>query len=111
MVSPFTTQLNMDMQDPSAESSEIAKEEQLVEEKSAVFKKELGLTDLVLTQILFIVGLPWVGVAAKQGPSHVVLWLAAIALFYIPSAVVVIYLNRAMPLEGGTYCVQLAGSQ
>jgi len=29
MVSPFTTQLNMDMQDPSAESSEIAKEEQL----------------------------------------------------------------------------------
>jgi amino acid transporter len=103
MVSPFTTQLNMDMQDPSAESSEIAKEEQLVEEKSAVFKKELGLTDLVLTQILFIVGLPWVGVAAKQGPSHVVLWLAAIALFYIPSAVVVIYLNRAMPLEGGLY--------
>jgi len=93
----------MDMQDPSAESSEIAKEEQLVEEKSAVFKKELGLTDLVLTQILFIVGLPWVGVAAKQGPSHVVLWLAAIALFYIPSAVVVIYLNRAMPLEGGLY--------
>jgi amino acid transporter len=103
MVSPFTTQLNMDMQDPSAESSEIAKEEQLVEEKSAVFKKELGLTDLVLTQILFIVGLPWVGVAAKQGPSHVVLWLAAIALFYIPSALVVIYLNRAMPLEGGLY--------
>ena len=91
------------MQDPAVESSEIAKEEQLVEEKSAVFKKELGLTDLVLTQILFIVGLPWVGVAAKQGPSHVVLWLAAIALFYIPSAVVVIYLNRQMPLEGGLY--------
>ena len=70
---------------------------------SADFKKELGLRDLALTQILFIVGLPWVGVAAKQGPSHVVLWLAAIALFYIPSAVVVIYLNRAMPLEGGLY--------
>ncbi len=78
-------------------------EEQRVEQQSSVFKKELGLTDLVLTQILFIVGLPWVGVAAKQGPSHVVLWLTAILLFYIPSAVVVIYLNKQMPLEGGVY--------
>ena len=78
-------------------------EEDRVEARSSGFKKELGLTDLVLTQILFIVGLPWVGVAAKQGPSHIVLWLAAILLFYIPSAVVVIYLNRAMPLEGGLY--------
>ncbi len=84
-------------------SAEFAAEEKRVEAQSATFKKELGLSDLVLTQILFIVGLPWVGVAAKQGPSHVVLWLAAILLFYIPSAVVVIYLNRAMPLEGGLY--------
>jgi glutamate:GABA antiporter len=79
------------------------REEERVEQRSAVFKKELGLTDLALTQILFIVGLPWIGVAAKQGPSHVVLWLLAILLFYIPSAVVVIYLNKIMPLEGGLY--------
>jgi glutamate:GABA antiporter len=78
-------------------------EEDRIEAKSAGFRKELGLTDLVLTQILFIVGLPWVGVAAKQGPSHIVLWLLAIMLFYIPSAVTVIYLNRSMPLEGGLY--------
>ena len=82
---------------------EFQHEEKRVEQRSAVFKKELGLTDLALTQILFIVGLPWIGVAAKQGPSHVVLWLLAIFLFYIPSAVVVIYLNRIMPLEGGLY--------
>lgn len=82
---------------------EFREEEERVEEHSSGFKKELGLTDLVLTQILFIVGLPWVGVAAKQGPSHIVLWLGAILLFYIPSAAVVIYLNRAMPLEGGLY--------
>src|SRR5258708_2362023 len=82
---------------------EFREEEERVEQRSSGFKKELGPTDLVLTQILFIVGLPWVGVAAKQGQSHVVLWLAAIVLFYIPSAVVVIYLNRAMPLEGGVY--------
>ena len=89
--------------DNETETGEFRLEEQLVEKQSAVFKKELGLTDLVLTQILFIVGLPWVGVAAKQGPSHIVLWLAAILLFYLPSAMVVIYLNRAMPLEGGVY--------
>ncbi len=83
--------------------SEFISEEQRLEHRSDVFKKELGLTDLVLTQILFIVGLPWVGVAAKQGPSHVVLWIAAALLFYLPSALVVIYLNRAMPLEGGVY--------
>jgi amino acid transporter len=65
--------------------------------------RELGLADLALTQILFVVGLPWVGVAAKLGPSHVVFWLLAMALFYVPSAVVVIHLNRLMPLEGGLY--------
>jgi len=52
---------------------EFRQEEKRVEARSQEFKKELGLPDLVLTQILFIVGLPWVGVAAKQGPSHIVL--------------------------------------
>src|SRR6476660_2620396 len=85
------------------ESSEFASEEQRVEQQSAGFKKELKLTDLVLTQILFIVGLGWVGVAAKQGPSHIVLWIAAIMLFYIPTAFVVMHLNKAMPFEGGVY--------
>src|SRR5438067_4443906 len=74
-----------------------------VETRSAGLRKDLGVGDLTLTQILFIVGLPWVGVAAKQGPAHIVLWLAAIAFFYLPSAAVVIHLNRAMPLEGGLY--------
>jgi amino acid transporter len=70
---------------------------------SPILPRELGLTDLALTQVLFVVGLPWVGVAAKQGPSHVIFWLIAMALFYIPSAIVVIHLNRIMPLEGGLY--------
>jgi hypothetical protein len=32
-----------------------------------------------------------------------VFWLLAMVLFCLPSAVVVIYLNRLMPLEGGLY--------
>ncbi|HEX8185271.1 MAG TPA: APC family permease, partial [Blastocatellia bacterium] len=82
---------------------ELRNEEERVSARSAVFKKELGLTDLALTQILFIVGLPWVGTAGKLGPSHIIFWLLAIFLFYLPSAAVVIYLNRVMPLEGGLY--------
>jgi amino acid transporter len=93
----------MNSSDEAAISVDLQQEEERVAQHSAVFKKELGVTDLALTQILFIVGLPWIGVAAKQGPSHVILWLLAMLLFYIPSAVVVIYLNRIMPLEGGLY--------
>jgi amino acid transporter len=81
----------------------LAQEEARVEAHSAVLKKELGVRDLALTQILFIIGLTWIGVAAKLGPSHVVLWLLAIVLFYLPMAAVVIYLNQLMPLEGGLY--------
>jgi amino acid transporter len=66
-------------------------------------KRELGLWDLVLTQILFVVGLGWVGAAAKLGSSHVMFWLLAVLLFYIPSAIVVIHLSRRMPFEGGLY--------
>src|SRR6201984_3101645 len=82
---------------------ELDRAEQKVEDRSAPLKKELGLRDLVLTQILFIVGSGWVGTAAKLGQSHLFFWLLAILLFYIPQAAVVIYLNRMMPLEGGIY--------
>ena len=68
-----------------------------------LLKKELGLRDLVLTQIVFVVGTSWVGTAAKLGPSQTVYWLLAILLFYLPVAAVVIYLIKLMPLEGGLY--------
>jgi len=84
-------------------TTDLAQAEAAVEAHSASLKKELGVGDLVLTQILFIVGLTWIGVAGKLGPSHVVLWLLAIVLFYLPSAGVVMYLNKLMPLEGGLY--------
>src|SRR3954464_11164875 len=77
--------------------------EEGVEQHSTALRKPLGLRDLVLTQILFVVGSSWVGAAAKLGQSHLFFWLLAILLFYIPQAAVVIYLNRLMPLEGGIY--------
>ncbi len=71
--------------------------------QQSALRKELGLRDLVLAQVLCVVGSTWVGVAAKLGRSEAAFWLAAMALFYLPLAAVVIYLNRMMPLEGGLY--------
>ena len=79
------------------------RQEAAIRARSAELRKELSVRDLAFAQILFIVGLQWVGVAAKQGPSHVIFWLIAIALFYLPSTAVAVWLNRAMPLEGGLY--------
>ena len=87
---------------PTANSS-LEQAEARVREQSAVFKKELGLRDLVLTQIVFVVGGTWVGTAAKLGSAQAAYWVLAIVLFYLPIAAVIIYLNRLMPLEGGLY--------
>src|SRR5262252_1256341 len=84
-------------------ATQLDRAEHEVEQHSVALKKPLALGDLVLTQILFVVGSSWVGAAAKLGQAHLVFWLLAIAFFYIPQAAVVIYLNRLMPLEGGLY--------
>lgn len=77
--------------------------------QQAKLRKELGLNDLVLAQVLCVVGSSWVGVAAKLGKAHVAFWMAAILLYYLPLAAVVIHLNRLMPLEGGLYQWAKAG--
>jgi glutamate:GABA antiporter len=66
-------------------------------------RRELGLRDLVFAQVLCVVGSTWVGVASKLGKAHAVFWVSAMLLFYVPLALVVIYLNRTLPLEGGLY--------
>jgi len=84
-------------------SPTVAEAERDVEARSAVFKKELGLFDLVLTQVVFVVGTFWVGWAAKLGHEQNMFWILAIVTFYVPLAVAVIFLNRLMPFEGGLY--------
>jgi amino acid transporter len=82
---------------PSLQSAEA------VQAHSASLRKELGLFDLALAQILVIIVPEFFGTAVKAGNAHVVLWLLAIVLFFIPHAFVVAHLNRLMPLEGGLY--------
>ena len=66
-------------------------------------RKELGLRDLVPMQILLVVGITWAGLAARQGSGHVVYWLLAILMLFLPVAGVVSYCVQIWPLEGGVY--------
>ena len=68
-----------------------------------MLRRTLGTFDLVLAQILIVVGLNWFGPAAKLGSLHAVYWLVAILLFHFPLAAVVVHLTNAIPLEGGPY--------
>jgi amino acid transporter len=65
--------------------------------------RQLSLRDLVLSQVLTVVGSAWVGIAAGLGHAQTVVWLLAFGTFYLPMAAAVYHLNREMPLEGGLY--------
>jgi amino acid transporter len=66
-------------------------------------QRQLSLRDLVLSQVLTVVGSSWVGLAAGLGHAQTLVWLFSFGVFYLPMAVAVYYLNREMPLEGGLY--------
>lgn len=87
----------------SEEQLQFVEAEHQVELHSSELKKELRLGDLVLSQAVYIVGIQWLGTAGKLGSAHLMYWLPAVLLFYIPSGIVVIHLSREMPLEGGLY--------
>jgi amino acid transporter len=77
--------------------------EQRVRSHESELRKELGTFDLALAQVAYMITLEFFGAATKAGPAHAVLWLTGIALFFVPLAIVVIFLNDRMPLEGGLY--------
>jgi len=88
---------NMELQ------QQFVRSEHLVEARSEELKKELRLGDLVMSQALYIVGIQWLGTAGLLGSAHLMYWIPAVLLFYIPSGIVVIHLSKEMPLEGGLY--------
>jgi amino acid transporter len=80
-----------------------SKPAEAVQAHSAALRKELGLFDLVLAQILIIIVADYMGTAVKAGTSHVFFWVLAIALFFVPQALVVIHMSRLLSVEGGLY--------
>ncbi|MBI3844788.1 MAG: APC family permease [Planctomycetes bacterium] len=66
-------------------------------------KRELGLWDLVVLNVVAVVGPRWLAKAAAAGPSSLVLWALAVVLFFGPQVFVVLELTRRYPEEGGLY--------
>jgi len=88
---------------PITENPSLLQAEAEVKVHSSALRKELGLWDIVLAQLLIIIVADYMGTAVKAGSSHVVFWILAIATFFIPQALVVMHLNRRLPIEGGLY--------
>ena len=65
--------------------------------------RALGLRDLVLFNLVAVLGLRWLATAAKAGPSAITLWLLAALFFFVPQGLVVGELSSRFPEEGGIY--------
>ncbi len=65
--------------------------------------RDLKVRDIILFNVVAIVGIRWISIAASTGPSSISLWILALILFFLPQAVAVIYLNKRHPVEGGVY--------
>src|SRR2546425_12422093 len=66
-------------------------------------QRALSLGDLVLFNIVAVIGLRWLATSAKAGPSALVLWLLAGLFFFVPQGLAVVELSSRYPNEGGVY--------
>src|SRR6266849_9668555 len=72
-------------------------------ETTPQLERALTLRDLVLFNLVAVIGIGWVATSAKAGPSSLTLWLLAAILFFIPQGLAVIQLSASYPAEGGIY--------
>jgi amino acid transporter len=72
-------------------------------EPATTLNRALGLRDLVLFNLVAVVGLRWLATAAKSGPSALALWVLAAVFFFVPQGLVVTELSSRFPHEGGIY--------
>jgi glutamate:GABA antiporter len=70
---------------------------------ATTLNRALGLRDLVLFNLVAVVGLRWLATAAKSGPSALTLWVLAAVFFFVPQGLVVTELSSRFPQEGGIY--------
>lgn len=74
----------------------------MAQEQTALIRG-LKLRDLVLFNIVAVLGLRHLATSAKFGPSSLVIWCLAALLFFIPQGLAVIELSSRFPKEGGVY--------
>src|SRR2546423_10231352 len=65
--------------------------------------RALKLRDLVLFNLVAVLGLRHLGTTAKFGPGSLVMWSIAGVFFFIPQGLAVIELSSRFPKEGGIY--------
>ena len=65
--------------------------------------RALKLRDLVLFNLVAVLGLRHLGTTAKFGPGSLVMWSIAAVFFFIPQGLAVIELSSRFPKEGGIY--------
>lgn len=75
----------------------------MTRENAPQLERALTLRDLVLFNLVAVIGIPWVATAAKAGPGSLTLWVLAAILFFIPQGLAVIQLSSSFPDEGGIY--------
>src|SRR5207248_6740156 len=75
----------------------------MTKEPAPQLERALTLRDLVLFNLVAVVGITWVATAAKAGPSALTLWVLAALFFFIPQGLAVIQLSSSYPDEGGIY--------
>ena len=67
------------------------------------FIKAMRLRDVVLMNVVAVVGLRWIARGARTGPASVTLWALAWIAFFVPLAIAVSRLARRYPDQGGVY--------
>lgn len=75
----------------------------MTRESAQELLRTLTLRDLVLFNLVTVIGTTWMATAAKAGPSSLVLWVLAAILFFVPQGLAVIQLSSSFPAEGGIY--------
>jgi amino acid transporter len=65
--------------------------------------RALKLRDLVLFNLVAVLGLRHLATSAEFGPSALVMWLVAAIFFFVPQGLAVIELSSRFPQEGGVY--------
>lgn len=66
-------------------------------------KRSIRFRDLVLFYVISTFSVRWTALAAAAGPSILVIWVAALACFFVPLAASVMELSSRYPDEGGIY--------
>lgn len=71
--------------------------------EAPVLIRALGLRDVVLMNVVAVVGLRWIARGARAGPASVSLWALACLAFFVPLAAAVAELSSRYPEQGGIY--------